>query len=426
MKKWLGLLAVTVLTAGLFLPPVCSFAVDGEPGTTAPAEEEERIGDLLGDLDGNGAVDAAEERRILRFVAQLELPTAKEIVFADLNADGKISAADARTALRTAAQLEGERRHRLHIEVEQEAVCDTPGRIFYECEDCDLWYYMPVPPPGHRYVQTEQIPPACEKKGKTVYICSVCGAVREEEIPATGHDWGDAEQTMSGRCRVCGKLRPGWTQVGEKWVYFHADGSVTKGTEIRYGELPDGRKGNWYTVDGVIDTEYRGALEADGEKWIVSGGEAKKVETEADRTLYRAHRLLASITTADMSKEKKLRKCFVYVRDAYRERRPRSPHYHGMDWPVVYANDMFVRGYGNCFSFASAFAYLAKAIGYENVYCCNSGTHGWAEINGLIYDPEQSKNHSNSTYYGKTYDFVAKTNYRAAIAPGYAWMHVKI
>lgn len=62
---------------------------------------------------------------------------------------------------------------------------------------------------------------------------------------------------------------------------------------------------------------------------------------------------------------------------------------------MIYANDMYLRGYGNCFSFASAFAYLAKAIGYENVYCCNSGGHGWAEINGLIYDLEQSKNHSN-------------------------------
>ena len=41
---------------------------------------------------------------------------------------------------------------------------------------------------------------------------------------------------------------------------------------------------------------------------------------------------------------------------------------------------MFVDGAGNCFSYGAAFAYMAKAIGYKNVYCCNSGGHGWAEV----------------------------------------------
>ena len=97
-----------------------------------------------------------------------------------------------------------------------------------------------------------------------------------------------------------------------------------------------------------------------------------------------------------------------------------------MDWPELYANDMFVDGAGNCFSYASAFAYMAKAIGYENVYCCSSGGHGWAEINGLVYDPEWSRHSNKSTYFGISYNASTDVNYKAGISPGYAWMHIKI
>lgn len=87
---------------------------------------------------------------------------------------------------------------------------------------------------------------------------------------------------------------------------------------------------------------------------------------------------------------------------------------------------MFVDGVGNCFSYSSAFAYMAKAIGYKNVYCCNSGGHGWAEINKLVYDPEWSRHNSDSTYFGVSYKTKLGPDYKGAISPGYPWMHVKI
>lgn len=58
---------------------------------------------------------------------------------------------------------------------------------------------------------------------------------------------------------------------------------------------------------------------------------------------------------------------------------------------------------------ASAFAYLAKALGYKNVYVCTDGyrndenSHGWAEINGRVYDPLFAEAKSYSRNYGVRY-----------------------
>ena len=86
-----------------------------------------------------------------------------------------------------------------------------------------------------------------------------------------------------------------------------------------------------------------------------------------------------------MTKSEKLYAAFRYVQNTFSEHSPRVPHYTGEDWPIIYANDMFVDDGGNCCSYAAAFGYMAAAIGYDTVYCCNSGGHGWTEIDGKIY-----------------------------------------
>ena len=107
----------------------------------------------------------------------------------------------------------------------------------------------------------------------------------------------------------------------------------------------------------MFDPEFRGAVSCSGADWIVTNKVAAKVVTEADRTLFRAFGEVAKATTPDMTKEQKLRACFNYAKTAFNESRPRTPHYLGSDWPILYANDMFVRGTGNCCSYAAAFAY---------------------------------------------------------------------
>ena len=61
---------------------------------------------LLGDIDGNGKINATDARLILRIAAKLDSATDTKLLAGDLNGDGKISAGEARSALRFAARLE--------------------------------------------------------------------------------------------------------------------------------------------------------------------------------------------------------------------------------------------------------------------------------------------------------------------------------
>ena len=243
---------------------------------------------------------------------------------------------------------------------------------------------------------------------------------------------------------IDGHFRQGYVTINGDTYYYNASGVLQKngivGTraegycyadkngkiDYSFTGIAQNASGYWYIKKGKLDFTYRNAVTYNGSDWNVIDGKATKVTTEEQRTLFRAFKLLSKITDSSMTNSQKLKKCFDYVKGAYIEKNPRIPHYKGMDWPVIYANDMFVRGTGNCFSYAACFAYLAKAIGYENVYCCHSGGHGWAEIDGLVYDPEWSIHHSKYTYYALSYNTKTDVDYKGAIASGYAWMHVKI
>lgn len=62
---------------------------------------------VIGDVDGNGSVSAADARLALRYAANLETSLSiAQIEAADVNGDGNVTAADARLILRAAANLE--------------------------------------------------------------------------------------------------------------------------------------------------------------------------------------------------------------------------------------------------------------------------------------------------------------------------------
>lgn len=139
-------------------------------------------------------------------------------------------------------------------------------------------------------------------------------------------------------------------------------------------------------------------------------------ESLGDSLMVKAYKYVNSITNASMTKEQKLRICFDNFIN-YREVLVYFPVYTGTDWPQVYANHFFDTWSGDCLTYASAFAYMAKVIGYDNVYALNSTGHGWAEINDTIYDPEFSL-HSYDMY-GLPYSAVpAYLNVRNAAGPG--------
>lgn len=84
--------------------------VTAEDTTDVAGEEEsESVATttyLMGDVDLNGKVEAADARLALRVAAQLETLDEVQLILADVNADNKIIAADARSILRVSANLD--------------------------------------------------------------------------------------------------------------------------------------------------------------------------------------------------------------------------------------------------------------------------------------------------------------------------------
>ncbi len=220
-----------------------------------------------------------------------------------------------------------------------------------------------------------------------------------------------------------GYIKQGYVKIDGDTYYYNEYGVIQKNGIV--GNSKDGYR--YADKNGKIDYSARKAVEQNGVQYNVLDGKAYKVKTEADKTLYRAFKEVDKALKGKkgLTKEQKLRRCYLYVMDAYTEKNPRIPHYNGTDWPIIYANDMFVRGVGNCFSYAACFAYMAKAIGYEEVYACHSGGHGWAEINGLVYDPEWSRHH-DFDYYAVSYNANVGVDYKGAMAVKKPWKHVKI
>ncbi len=208
----------------------------------------------------------------------------------------------------------------------------------------------------------------------------------------------------------------------EGWRYADKNGVVN----YTYTGLASNSAGTWYLKNGSLDRTLRTAVTVGGTDYNVLNGKAYRVGTTKERTLFRALKIVDRVTDSSMSKSDKLYACWKHLRTAYGEHNPRIPHYHGEGWAEMYANDIFVDGGGNCFSYGAAFAYLAKAVGYSNCYACNSGGHGWAEVEGLVYDPEWSMHNSGYTYYALSYDTPTDVRYKSAISAGEWWMHVAV
>lgn len=243
---------------------------------------------------------------------------------------------------------------------------------------------------------------------------------------------------------VEGRPQQGFVTIAGKTYYYDKNGVLQKNgvvgsaeegyrvadssgvIDMTFSGIAGSGKNCMYFVNGKADLTAYLTCTYGGSQWNVLAGRAHKVVTEEDKVLNRAFKLVAKVTTPSMTREQKLRAMWNYVRDAYEEKNPRIPHYRGMDWPIIYANDMLINGVGNCLSYGAEFCYIATAIGYKDCYACHSGGHGWAEIEGLIYDVEWSRHVFTYNYYALSYDTKVDQDYKAAISEGLPWMHVKV
>ncbi|MBQ5405189.1 MAG: transglutaminase domain-containing protein [Oscillospiraceae bacterium] len=185
------------------------------------------------------------------------------------------------------------------------------------------------------------------------------------------------------------KLQEGRRMIGWRLSWIGADGRVLRDTEV--GNLYFDRNG-WYTS---------GSPELD----------ALVAET------------LDKVLVEGMDEEEELLTLYRYVRDNFKYVR-REPYEAGeTPWLVDEATDMLATGKGNCYSYASAYCMLVRAIGVDAIVISghvgsNVMPHGWVEIvrNGEphIFDTELSMAHPGQGdlyYYDRSYEEIANWAY---------------
>ncbi len=217
-----------------------------------------------------------------------------------------------------------------------------------------------------------------------------------------------------------GRMMTGWQQIGGKWYFLQEDGTMATGW------LQQGKARYYLLENGALYSG--GILEIDGKRYAFA--EDGRWRGEQDACFFAAADFIEEngIVTDDMTKEEKLRACFDWLADTknFSETNPWIPHYKGVDWPQRYAEYFFEHTTGNCFGVNAAFAYMAKAVGYDDVYCCNSSAHGWAEVDGRVYDPEWSRYHTGDFFALRYEDADPDQNYEGTLRRDVDWCYVKI
>lgn len=226
-----------------------------------------------------------------------------------------------------------------------------------------------------------------------------------------------ASQTENAPSSTVQQAKNGWVKKGERRMYF-VNGKPVKSKlkKIKKYTYYFNKKG--YAVEGKSVTvknktfylSDKGHLRAYKKKNKFYHSDRTKMTTaEAEdwKARMNAEEIVAKITTKKMTKSQKLRACFNWVMKkpyiTYRKFRPTDY------WPATYANDHFTKRGGDCHADAGAFAYLAAAVGYKNVYVCNDSNgiraqgHAWTEIDGRVYDPLFAQAKSFSKNYNVSY-----------------------
>lgn len=167
-----------------------------------------------------------------------------------------------------------------------------------------------------------------------------------------------------------GELRTGWIGLGNSIYYADSRGRILRNA----------------TREGVK---------------LNKDGKAVKV-TQRVRLHAYARNVLVSVTNSRMTRSEKLKACFRYIVSCnYGDG---GDFVGGSNWDVYYGSRVLSRRRGDCFGFGCAVAYLADAVGYTS-YAVSSGGHGWAEVNGKVYDANWAKVTGKiDGYCGMSYD----------------------
>jgi len=167
----------------------------------------------------------------------------------------------------------------------------------------------------------------------------------------------------------------GWQKIGSAYYYFQI------------------AKSKWaYMISGKTVNHIK--LGRDGKAKVNAGNSQRlKVLVIAQLEVQKATKKNTS-----MPRYQKLQTVWKYFLKHY----PYidSPDYRYVSgWEVKNARFCFVDGNGDCMAQGAAFAFLANACGYKKVNSVSSGGHGWAEVNGHVFDPTWAKVDRNHSYF---------------------------
>lgn len=190
-----------------------------------------------------------------------------------------------------------------------------------------------------------------------------------------------------------GVVGTGWQSIGDAIYYFNADGTMSKNTTINGFKIgADGKV--QFTSEQLAAVQSKQSQSTQG---VASGVPADASNTTLATTV---STILSSIITSDMTDDQKLQACFDWVCDTTSYKRTYETP--SGDFTGTYAMDIFTTHQGNCYRYASAFAYLAKGCGFDarvitgQIKSAKGGLtpHGWTEVyvDGAwyLFDPDMA------------------------------------
>lgn len=220
-----------------------------------------------------------------------------------------------------------------------------------------------------------------------------------------------------------GTWATGWKSVNGAVYYFNNDGSMVKNATVDGFKIgKDGKvvftkeqlaiaAGAPASTNANVATAGIGVINASNATLVTSAGQQFTYKDLANNV----SAILSKIITPGMTDEQKLLACYNYVIDTVSYKRTYETP--SGDFTGQYAMDIFTTYQGNCFRYASAFAYLAKGCGFDVnvttgvIKAARGGVtpHGWAVVNldgvPYIYDPDMGDAKANlrNQMYKRTY-----------------------
>lgn len=204
------------------------------------------------------------------------------------------------------------------------------------------------------------------------------------------------------------KLARGFIMIKGKWYLFDDEGRQKTGWQWYDGAyyfLNPGNKAKGYMLSDCV---------VNGIKLKKNGAAIRSGAADSELyVMWRAQAWVESLTKPTWSKRDKLEAGFNWMRDECAENNPRE--FSAWDgWHRTFALDILDNYTGSCFSCGAAFAYYANAVGCKSCIIISSGGHGWAEVDGDVYDVEWSR-HSPLNYFAYPYSQSGMNG-----SPGYA------